>query len=142
MSNKLSNSHRKATFADICSGWWPTALVVALVLYITLAPSPVGAEELPPIPGLDKWIHAILGGGVASALIFDSARWRRTMPSLTAVLAIALCSMAFMALDEVSQSMMNMGRQSDPLDLLADWGGILAASILAPPAVRRTLNLR
>ena len=52
--------------------WWPSALVVAVIIYATWLPDPVGAEELPKIPHLDKLIHAVMMGGLASALMFDS----------------------------------------------------------------------
>lgn len=142
MPDQLSNSRKNHSIANICAACWPSVLTLALVLYITLAPSPVGADELPAIPGIDKWIHAILGGGLASAVMFDCTRWmHRTLP-YAVICYITMCAMAFMAFDEVMQSLMGIGRASDPFDLLADWGGIIAAAFLAPGAIRRVLKLK
>lgn len=124
--------HKNTRIIDICLACWPSAIVVALILYATLAPSPVGADELPPIPGLDKIIHAVLGGALAAAVIFDCTRWHRRIPAPATVWMIALASMAFMAVDEVAQSLLGMGRTTDYLDLLADWAGTLIVAGFTP----------
>lgn len=54
-----------------CKEWWPTALTLSAVLYATLWPDPVGASEVMLFPGADKLIHAIMMGGLASAVLFD-----------------------------------------------------------------------
>ena len=39
--------------------FWPSMTVVALIVYATVNDEPEGVELLPPIPYLDKLIHAI-----------------------------------------------------------------------------------
>jgi len=56
------------------AAWWPTALVVGVILYATLNSDPVGADRFPAIPHLDKLIHAIMFGGLFSAISFDRRR--------------------------------------------------------------------
>lgn len=119
--------------------WWPTGIVVMVILYATWWPDPVGAEEMPKIPHLDKLIHAIMMGGLTGALMFD---YRRSSPSrrpLTtrAILAFTAAAMAFGTLDETVQGLLPIGRPADPVDLLADWAGCLIAAFTAPSVINR-----
>mgnify|MGYP001634799328 CR=1 FL=1 len=116
--------------------YWPTGLVVATILYATWLPAPIGDETLPSIPNIDKWIHAAFGFGLVCALAFDNFRAGVRL-SLTRLLVLTLCAMAAMAVDEVVQGLLPIGRPSDAMDLLADWAGT-AIGALAGPAV---LNL-
>ena len=49
-------------------------IVIAVILYATLNDNPLGADELPIFPGADKVIHAIMFGGLFSAISFDRFR--------------------------------------------------------------------
>lgn len=123
----------------IFSEWWPTMIVVAVILYATLNSDPVGTDKLPPIPNIDKLIHAIMFGGLFSAIIFDRARSGRSNPMRTKLVIAALCLVSG-ALDEVFQNILENGRQGDIYDFLADFTGILIAFFTAPPAIRAVLR--
>lgn len=48
-------------------------IVVAAILWLTLAPDPLPEEEMPPIPYLDKIGHFCMFGGLTFAILFDFA---------------------------------------------------------------------
>lgn len=116
--------------------FWPSAIVLAVIIYATWLPAPLGSQPLPPIPDIDKLIHAVFGGGLAGAIIFDCKRSRPQSRAIApAALAYIICvSMALMAVDEAVQGILPIGRPSDAFDLLADWGGIAVAALTAPAA--------
>lgn len=123
--------------------YWPTALVVLVILYATWVPHPLPDDEIPPIPHVDKLIHAIMMGGLAAALMFDyyrSSAARRLSPR--AVILFVAVAMGFSVVDEVVQGLLPIGRPSDPLDLLADWTGCFVAAIAAPPAIKAVVRRR
>ena len=121
--------------------YWPTALVVLIILYATWLPHPLPDDDIPAIPHIDKFIHAIMMGGLAAAMMFD---WYRACRSRTlsarAVILLTAIAMGFSVIDEVVQGLRPIGRASDPLDLLADWGGCIVAAFAAPPAIRASLR--
>lgn len=113
--------------------------VVAVILYATLNSDPVAVDSLPPLPHLDKLIHAVMFGGLFSALCFD--RYRSGHPlTLAAKVAFALCSALAGGLDELAQSAMDNGRSAELLDFIADCVGIAVAYMTAPPAIRRVVR--
>lgn len=133
-------------FLRFMAGWWPSALVVAVILYGTWLPAPIGEEPggFIALPYADKWIHAIFGGGLTGAVLFDYMRARPGMrrPGLTVILAAMMGIMAFMAVDEAVQGYLPIGRPSDFGDLLADWGGALVGLLTAPAAIAAVLRRR
>lgn len=120
--------------------WWPTALTLCAVLWLTLAPDPVPDTDVPLFPGVDKLVHAIMMGGLTGAVLFD---WQRAEPgkesrlSWRTVLVVALVMLVFSAVDEWAQGAMALGRSTDPLDFAADAAGIAVASLAAPPLIGR-----
>lgn len=133
-----------AALLRFAARWWPSALVVAVILYGTWLPAPIGEEPVALIvlPYADKWIHAIFGGGLAASLLFDYMRARPGMrrPGLTAMFVVMMGVMAFMAVDEAVQGYLPIGRPSDFADLLADWGGALVGLLTAPAAIAAVLR--
>ncbi len=123
--------------------WWPTLLVLAVVIYATLFPDPYAAEELPPIPCLDKLIHAIMFGGLAAAIAFDYQRARRRHNVLTprAMIVICLLSVLTGGVIEIAQEAMHIGRSGDWMDFLADTTGVMVAYFAAPTAIRKVLKV-
>lgn len=119
----------------------PSLLTMMVVLYATWLPSDIQPDNLPPIPHLDKLIHAVMLGGLCGAVIFDCKRLDRAA-RLTrhtvwrAVIAVA----AFAVVDEVVQGLLPIDRPSDYVDLLADWVGIVIAYFAAPPVVEKLLH--
>lgn len=122
--------------------YWPTGLVLLVIAYATLWPDPLPDNSIPLFPGADKLIHAIMMGGLLSAILFDRARKFGCAKALarTSKCWILVICMMFCVIDEGAQSLMKLGRESDPLDLLADWGGCIIAFLLAPAAIRKVLK--
>lgn len=125
------------------TAYWPSALTLGVVLYATLFSDPLGDHEMPPIPHLDKLIHAVMMGGLFGAIAFDRQRAdksRRLSRRFLNTLAIAI--MAFGILDEIAQVSMGLGRSGDIYDLAADWSGVIVAYFIAPPTIRKVLGLK
>ena len=121
--------------------FWPSLLTLAVVLYATWLPADVEPDNLPPIPYLDKLIHAVLFGGLCGAVIFDCKRRdRHSRLSRRIVWRVVAVVAAFAVVDEVVQGLLPIDRPSDYLDLLADWLGILIARFTAPPSVEKLLH--
>ena len=117
-------------------------MVVAVIIYATWLPHPLPDEDIPAIPHIDKLIHAFMMGGLAAAMMFD---WYRMPPhthklSARPILLFTAIAMGFSVVDEIVQGLLPIGRPSDPLDLLADWGGCIIAAFAAPPAIRYVLR--
>ncbi len=125
------------TILTLISRYWPTALVVAVIVYATLTPQPVEPDTLPMIPGLDKLIHAVMMGGLVGAVAFD---WHRVDPRrrpLTSRVMMWICFGAtlFSAADETLQGLLPIDRPSDINDFWADLAGVCVAYLTAPAAV-------
>ena len=54
--------------------YWPSMLVSVVILYATLVPDPVGVDDLPSLPHVDKLIHAVMFGGLTGAVAFGFVR--------------------------------------------------------------------
>lgn len=142
----LLNNIRKPDVIDFMKAYLyyiPTAVVVSFIMYATFAAHPALADEVPPIPYVDKYIHAIMMGGLLSAFAFD---WQRANPDKRVtpafVWAVFACVFAFSAFDELFQGLLCNGRSADPYDLIADTVGAIGAAYLAPPAIRRVLKIK
>lgn len=124
--------------------FWPTAIVLAVIIYATWVPHPLPDTDIPPIPHIDKLIHAVMMGGLAGAMMFDYHRAdpRRRPLTPRIIILFTAVAMGFSVIDEVVQGLLPIGRPSDPLDLLADWAGCLVAAFAAPPAVRAVTKPR
>lgn len=121
--------------------WWPSAVTLGAVLWLTLAPEPLGEIEPPGFlgPYADKVVHFIMFGGLTGAIVFDIVRAGMRLDLLRkAVLVVAMT--AFAAADEWAQGAMHIGRTADILDLAADTAGILTAIVIAPPLCRHLLH--
>lgn len=117
--------------------YWPTILTVATVLYATEWPDPLPEDTPPLFPGADKLIHAVMMGGIVAAVLFDLTRDRgRSILTSKNIRMTVLAVAVFSVIDEMSQSLLGLGRESDILDLLADWAGCLIAALTAPPVLR------
>lgn len=123
-----------------CGRFWPSALVVAVILYGTLTSSPLGDETLPPIPHIDKLIHFLMMGGLTAAVLFDIRRHKqssqRAALTFRLIAAVAIGVALFSIFDEWLQGQLAIGRPSDYLDGVANIAGIIAASLIAPPVLR------
>ena len=122
-------------------GFWPSLIVLLVILYATWVPQPIDPDDIPPIPHIDKLIHAIMMGGLCGALMFDYYRNRLGLLTPRTIIAFTVAVMAFSAVDEWMQGVLPIGRPSDFIDLLADWGGCLVAAFAAPPVIRKVIKL-
>ena len=116
--------------------WWPTAIVIVVILYATLFPDPAGADKLPAIPGIDKLIHAIMFGGLAGAIAFDYTRLQPYY-RISRGRMLAFCAIAALAggAIEILQGIMHLGRGADIYDFYADVAGTVVALFAAPPTI-------
>lgn len=118
-------------------------IVLAAVLWLTLAPDPVPDTGIELFPHVDKIVHAVMMGGLASVVFFDykrTATHRKERLGFRPIMIMALCTALFAAADEWAQGAMAIGRSSDFYDLLADWAGIILASLIVPPILNRYLQ--
>lgn len=123
--------------------YWPTLIVLGVIFYATLSSDPLGADDIPPIPHIDKLIHAIMMGGLLSAIVFDMQRADKSIiVSQRTIVIIAIAVMAFSILDEICQSAMDNGRSGELYDLAADWVGVWVSFFTAPPAIRKVLKIK
>ena len=138
------------------AAWWPTALTLGAVLWLTLAQDPVpDLKEVPLFPGADKVVHFIMFGGLTGVVILDTVRLRRARlrqdiaeegdagaprtkkerrllkPAFLIILGVVMVALAWG--DELAQDAMGLGRARDVMDFLADTGGIITALIIAEP---------
>ena len=135
------------------SAWWPTALTLAAVLWLTLAQDPVPElEDVTLFAGADKVVHYIMFGGLTSAFIFDYVRLRRARmqdactqkgrrllkPASLVILGVVMMALAWG--DELAQGAMGLGRARDVYDFLADSAGIVTALLIAEPVVNWLLK--
>lgn len=117
--------------------WWPTGLVLAVIIYATWVPQPIDPDDIPPLPHIDKLIHAVMMGGLASALLFD---WHRMAPAVhllsrRVVWTVIAAVVGFSVVDEVVQGLLPIERPSDWLDFVADVVGAIVGALLARPAI-------
>ena len=116
--------------AERFPAWIFTILVVAVVLWLTLAPHPLGEEQIPLFPGADKLAHALMFGLLTVVALFDWSRkraWRdATWPG--AMLA-AFLSAAFGVGVEYLQRAMQLGRGFETGDMIADAAGAFLLGI-------------
>lgn len=124
--------------------YWPTMIVLGVILYATLDSDPVDIDQRFWFPHLDKLIHAIMMGGLTAAIAFDMQRSDRRpgVLSTAVMMKICCCVIAFGALDELAQGWMDNGRGCELLDFAADAVGAVCAMLLAPPAIRKVLGVK
>ena len=107
-------------------------MTLAAVLWLTLAPFPVGDMETPSFlgPHADKIVHFVMFGGLTGVIIFDCTRARFKRGAMFYI-CLLIGMLAFAALDEWAQGAMNMGRSADIKDFAADSTGISTAIIIS-----------
>ena len=104
--------------------WLVSALTLAVILWLTLSPDPVGSEDMTLFPGADKLVHFVMFGFLTVVFLFDSQRkhdWNRRSQS-SCLLAI-LVSAAIGGVVEILQEVMDFGRSFEWADMIADFGG-------------------
>ena len=98
-----------------------TIIVLAAILWLTLAPKPMGDDPPPLFPGADKIAHACMFGGLVIAVLFDRQRKNGWKPIRSKfALAVAAASSIFGVAIEFLQLGMHMGRGFEYSDMIAD----------------------
>lgn len=120
----------KRIVSKLPGGTLPVVCACA-ILWLTLAPEPIGEEEIVLFPGADKLVHAIMFGGFALTLLIDLERkngWKSLNDST--VWGAVWYSAAFGLLVECAQLLMGMGRSFEWTDFLADFAGAIVCGLL------------
>lgn len=105
-------------------GWILSGFTTLAILWLTLAPKPLGEKPPPLFPGADKLAHAIMFGGLAVMILLDWQRkheWERIGWPKTVACAIAVS--IFGIIIEITQAAMGLGRGFEYGDILADTTG-------------------
>lgn len=113
--------------------WLLTALMVALILWLTLSPHPTGPFDIQIFTGADKVAHAVLFGFLTFMALLDMMKYRnwQFLP-LVVVASISIACGAFGIFIEFLQRAMGLGRSLEILDMLTDGAGaVLAGAIWA-----------
>lgn len=107
----------------------PTLICLGLILWLTLAPHPVGEVEIPLFDGADKVVHAIMFWGLAMTAWFDAGRRGGEWHTLGRGMSLGVCLFALVigALTEILQGTMGVGRALEWADGLADTAGVAIA---------------
>ena len=111
--------------------WLFTSLTVALILWLTLAPDPLGDDSPDLFPGADKIVHAIMFGFLTVMVLLDrqrKAEWRKVSAKFISFTAVATA--AFGIAIEFIQRAMDMGRGFEVADMIADCAGVALCACL------------
>lgn len=103
----------------------PGALVITAVLYLTLAPNPLGDDSPTLFDGADKVVHAIMFGAMSFTLALDRFMGGGKM-SHASQGVIMLVTIATGIGIEWLQDSMACGRDGDVADCVADIAGAIA----------------
>ncbi len=111
--------------------WLLTGVTTAAILWLTLAPRPLGDMKPELFPGADKVAHAIMFGGLALMIYVDKSRstgWSSLHAAFVVVAMLAV--IIFGTIIEFVQGGMGMGRSFDIYDILADAAGAISVAAL------------
>lgn len=101
--------------------WLFTIITVAVIMWLTLAPHPLGDDEPKLFEGADKVAHALMFGFLTCMVLLDIERRRGWHPvGTTTVIAVVAIVIAFGIAIEFIQLKMDMGRGFETADMLAD----------------------
>lgn len=110
--------------------WTLSAACCAAILYLTLWPDPLPANDFQLFPGADKAVHAIMMMGMTLCLGLDTLRkkaaWRADAAADAPMLLLAAYLggvVVFGGAIELLQDAMHLGRSKDLYDLAADAAG-------------------
>ena len=104
--------------------WTFTFLTLAAILWLTLAPKPLGEEPPPLFEGADKIVHGIMFGGLTSMMLLDWQRKHGWTPTgwVRAMICSSLSSIVGIII-EMAQSSMGLGREFELGDIVSDTVG-------------------
>ena len=111
-----------------------TVITVVVILWLTLAPKPLGDDPPALFPGADKLAHALMFGFLTAMMLFDRQRthdWKRTGWKIATLYAITVS--CFGILIECAQYLMGLGRGFELWDIVADTAGAFLVAIIWIP---------
>lgn len=114
---------------------WPSGIlsviILGIILWLTLDSEPVDVD-IPVFNGVDKIVHGIMFGGLASAICLDVQRksWMRLISVWWCVAAFVAASLVGCVVEWLQETM-NLGRSFEVADMVADAVGALLFTILA-----------
>ena len=104
---------------------WIFSIVTMLaILWLTLAPKPLGDEPPMFFPGVDKMVHGIMFGFLGAMMMFDWQRkhgWQQVY--IRRIFVCATISATLGILIEFAQAGMGLGRGFEIGDIVADTVG-------------------
>ena len=109
----------------------PAVVMTLLIPALSLLPAHFFkqvSEPLPPIPGMDKLIHALMYATLTAAYLHILTRDRRGR--LATVLRVACFAAVYGIAMEICQKLLTASRTMDPLDALANTVGALVTALL------------
>ena len=107
-----------------------STLTFCVIMWLTLAPRPLGDDAPELFEGADKIVHAIMFWGFSLMITLDYQRkhgWHKVPWGI--VVLSSVISFLTGVLVEVAQLNMNMGRGFETGDIIADGIGSLLASV-------------
>jgi len=110
----------------------PAVLTTLVISALSLFPAHFFkqvAEPLPPIPGMDKIVHALMYAALTAAYLHVLTRDRRGR--LVTVLRVACLAAVYGIVMEICQKLFTTSRTMDPLDALANTVGALVIALLS-----------
>lgn len=120
--------------------WYPTILVFFAVLWLTLAPRPIGDSNISLFKGADKCIHAIMFAALALSFLRDRLRVCKINVTPASAIVVTLAVSALGILIEILQDMMALGRSFEWGDIVADCIGAMIGAASALLFLKRPVN--
>ncbi|MCH5241273.1 MAG: VanZ family protein [Muribaculaceae bacterium] len=111
--------------------WLLSIVTLLVILWLTLAPKPLGDETPMLFPGADKLVHGIMFGFLGTTMMLDwqrKNRWKLVFPKR--VFICATLSAILGVLIEVAQANMGLGRGFEYGDIVADTIGAYVFGIV------------
>lgn len=111
-----------------------SVVTVLAILWLTLAPKPLGENPPPLFPGADKLAHGVMFGGLTAMMLLDWQRihrWQRTRWGMVTLYATAVSF--FGVFIECAQNLMNQGRGFEWMDIVADTAGAFLVAVVWMP---------
>lgn len=114
---------------------WPpailSAITVLIILWLTLAPKPLGDDPPQLFPGADKIVHALMFGFLTAMMLLDWQRinnWKKVSWGMSILYGVAVSFFGIFI--ECAQNLMGLGRGFDWWDILADVTGAFLVAII------------
>ena len=107
-----------------------SGLILCAILWLTLAPQPIGDIEPPLFEGADKLVHAVMFGALAWSMCRDWALWRGRRPNAAVVLIFGCLSALIGTGIEYLQAWMDTGRTFEAADIVADSVGAIGTAVV------------